>query len=40
MIKKFAVVAVAATIFAGCASVPMESKEASQVAKQFNSFLH
>lgn len=36
MYKKIALIALASSLFAGCASVPMESKEASQQAKSFN----
>lgn len=36
MNRNFAVAALAAVLISGCASVPMESKEASTRAKQFN----
>lgn len=36
MNKNFAMAALAAALISGCASVPMESKEASAKAKQFN----
>jgi hypothetical protein len=36
MNNKFATVALAVALISGCASVPMESKEASAKAKQFN----
>ncbi len=36
MQKKFAAIAIATALISGCASVPMESKEASARAKQFN----
>lgn len=36
MNKNFAIAALAAALISGCASVPMESKEASSRAKQFN----
>jgi hypothetical protein len=36
MSKYVAAVALAAALISGCASVPMESKEASAMAKQFN----
>lgn len=36
MRKKFAAIAIATALISGCASVPMESKEASLKAKQFN----
>lgn len=35
MFKKLLLIAMTATLFTGCASVQMESKEASQKAKQF-----
>lgn len=35
MYKKIALVVIASSLFAGCASVPMESKEASNKAKTF-----
>ena len=36
MNNKFATVALAVALISGCASVPMESKETSAKAKQFN----
>lgn len=36
MQKKFAAIVIATALISGCASVPMESKEASARAKQFN----
>ena len=36
MIKKAVLISLASTLFAGCASVPMESKEASNQAKSFS----
>lgn len=36
MQKKFAAIVIATALISGCASVPMESKEASAKAKQFN----
>ena len=36
MYKKLLLLAFAATFFAGCASVPMESSEMSDTAKQYN----
>jgi hypothetical protein len=36
MKNKFAAIAIAAALISGCASVPMESEEASARAKQFN----
>jgi hypothetical protein len=36
MRKKLALVAITSTLFSGCASVPMDSKEASEKAKQFS----
>lgn len=36
MQKKFAAIVIAMALISGCASVPMESKEASVKAKQFN----
>ena len=36
MSNKIVLIAVAMTLFAGCASVPMESKESSSKAKLFN----
>lgn len=36
MYKKIAIITLASSLFAGCASVPMESKEASEKAKAFN----
>lgn len=36
MFKKIALIAFASLIFAGCATVPMESKELSDNAKEFN----
>lgn len=37
MYKKLAVIVLASSLFAGCASVPMESAEKSDMAKKFNS---
>ncbi|WP_444887281.1 DUF2846 domain-containing protein [Microbulbifer sp. JMSA008] len=37
MYKKLAALSVATSLFAGCASVPMESDELSNKAKEFNS---
>ncbi|WNZ55849.1 DUF2846 domain-containing protein [Microbulbifer sp. ANSA003] len=37
MYKKLAVLSIATSLFAGCASVPMESDELSNKAKEFNS---
>ena len=36
MYKKIAIITIASSLFAGCASVPMESKEVSEKAKAFN----
>ncbi|ROR24821.1 uncharacterized protein DUF2846 [Comamonas sp. BIGb0124] len=36
MFKKIAIIAMASILFTGCASVKMESKEASQKAKEFS----
>lgn len=36
MQKKYAAIVIATALISGCASVPMESKEASVKAKQFN----
>lgn len=36
MYKKLALVVLASSLFAGCASVPMESAERSEMAKKFN----
>jgi hypothetical protein len=35
MLKKIGMIALASTLAAGCASVPMESKQITKVAKQF-----
>lgn len=37
MTKKILLVVLASSLFAGCASVPMESTEKSDIAKKFNS---
>jgi len=37
MNKVLAIIAVTVSVISGCASVPMESKEKSELAKQFNS---